>query len=221
MTKEEAYNKMSEGYAITHTSFRKDEYLYMDESYIIRDEENNVFENEWDARADQSWNVDWYIYKNRRRNIGLAKQAYLQKNVYNVDGRVSYLPISENNEFSQEEEGEEENVSPYKVTSTNNFYNDMAGAFTDFVMNQSEEKEIKDDNDEEKDFCSILAVKIFCSISTLIFIIADGVFMMNISSKVEGYLAGFFISFNFIFFAILSIILTKLIFWDKDEGKRD
>ena len=38
MTNEEAYNKMGEGYAVSHKLFGKNEYLYMDESFIMRDE---------------------------------------------------------------------------------------------------------------------------------------------------------------------------------------
>ena len=38
MTKEEAYNAMQEGLCISHKDFNESEFLYMDETYIIKDE---------------------------------------------------------------------------------------------------------------------------------------------------------------------------------------
>lgn len=65
MTKEEAYNAMQEGLCVTHKDFAEDEFLYMDENYIIRDENGDEFESSWDVKTSDRWLTDWYIYKGK------------------------------------------------------------------------------------------------------------------------------------------------------------
>jgi len=79
MIREEAYNKMTEGYAITHKLFRSNEYLYMDESFIIRNENDDAFENEWDIKSHSEWLTDWYIYKGKGANIRKNKSNILKR----------------------------------------------------------------------------------------------------------------------------------------------
>ena len=45
MTKIEAYNAMQEGLLITHKDFAENQYIYMDEMYIMRDESGYSYEN--------------------------------------------------------------------------------------------------------------------------------------------------------------------------------
>lgn len=66
MIKDEAYELMGKGYAVTHKLFRNGEYLYMDKSFIIRDEEGITFEADWDVRTSPEWLVDWFVYKGKR-----------------------------------------------------------------------------------------------------------------------------------------------------------
>ena len=66
MTKQEAYNKMLEGYCVSHKDFGSDEFLFMDESYIIRDETGEEFEESWDVRTGDSWETNWFIFKNKK-----------------------------------------------------------------------------------------------------------------------------------------------------------
>lgn len=86
MTKEEAYNMMQEGYPVSHTNFAEDEYLWMDENYIIKDEQGNDFENSWDVNKTDIWNTGWYIYKRKTKIIkskGIpfrkAEESYIEE----------------------------------------------------------------------------------------------------------------------------------------------
>lgn len=69
MTKEEAYNTMQEGIPVSHKDFREDEFLWMDENYIIRDENGDEFESSWDVKKGDRWETDWYIYKKKTKVI--------------------------------------------------------------------------------------------------------------------------------------------------------
>lgn len=66
MTKQEAYNKMIDGYPVTHKSFSPKEFLWMDPNdYIIRDENAEEFEESWDVNEDNhDFDIGWYIFKN-------------------------------------------------------------------------------------------------------------------------------------------------------------
>lgn len=76
MTKEEAYNAMQEGLCVSHKDFSEDEFLYMDENYIIRDENGDEFESTWDVKTSERWLDGWYIYKGK----GSKKRHLLHKN---------------------------------------------------------------------------------------------------------------------------------------------
>lgn len=89
MTKMEAYDAMIDGMAVSHKSFSPDEYIYMDEQLILRDENDNEFESSWDVRTGDRWETDWYVCKNRAaidkaksiKNIGKAK-GYIEDSKY-------------------------------------------------------------------------------------------------------------------------------------------
>jgi hypothetical protein len=81
MIKEEALNKMSEGYYVTHKLFAKDEYLYMDDCCIIRNENGTEFEADWDTRISQEWLIDWYIYKGPIRKNTIPKKQLETSNI--------------------------------------------------------------------------------------------------------------------------------------------
>lgn len=66
MTQMEAYNSMIDGMAVTHKDFAPDEFLYMDENMIIRDENGDEYEATWDVKTKMDrFKTDWYICKNR------------------------------------------------------------------------------------------------------------------------------------------------------------
>jgi len=88
MIKEEAYNKMVEGYMITHKLFSPKEYLYMDEQFIIRNSNGETFENDWDVLNNPEWATDWYIYTGKH-NKNLPPIIKKQK----ID--ISKLPMIE------------------------------------------------------------------------------------------------------------------------------
>lgn len=78
MIKEEAYNKMSEGYMVTHKLFKPGEFLYMDKQFIIRNEDGTTFENDWDVLTTPEWNIDWFIYKGKF-NKGIPSRTPIQR----------------------------------------------------------------------------------------------------------------------------------------------
>lgn len=67
MTKEQAYNSMVEGLPVSHKDLSEDEFFWMDENYIIRDEEGNETDDEWDMRENERWQTNWYIYKKAKK----------------------------------------------------------------------------------------------------------------------------------------------------------
>ena len=70
MIKEEAYNKMSEGYMVSHKLFSLKDYIYMDDQLMIRKSTGELFENEWDIITDKDWATDWFIYTGKHnKNI--------------------------------------------------------------------------------------------------------------------------------------------------------
>lgn len=84
MTKMEAYDAMLDGMAVSHKSFSPNEYIYMDEQLILRDENDNEFESTWDVRTGDMWETDWYVCKNRAA-IDKAKSI---KNIGKIKGYV-------------------------------------------------------------------------------------------------------------------------------------
>ena len=85
MTKEEAYNKMQEGYPVSHKNFSPDEFLWMDDNYIIKDEEGNDFENAWDVNKTDEWNTNWYIYKKQNKIIKRKAIPFKRKEEYKIE----------------------------------------------------------------------------------------------------------------------------------------
>lgn len=64
MTKNEAYEAMQEGYPISHKDFSPNQFLYMDQNFIIRDENGIEWEASWDvADKDTRFGLNWFIYK--------------------------------------------------------------------------------------------------------------------------------------------------------------
>ena len=81
MTNIEAYNSMIDGFAVSHKLFSPDEFLYMDENHIIRDEKGEEYETTWDVKSQMDqFKTDWYIIKNRGSidQIILANKIALQ-----------------------------------------------------------------------------------------------------------------------------------------------
>lgn len=64
MTKTEAIQATKEGKKVTHRYFSNDEYLYRDNSGILRTEEGYPVKPEfWSYRTDASWDSDWSVYE--------------------------------------------------------------------------------------------------------------------------------------------------------------
>lgn len=87
MTKEEAYKAMLDGKAVTHKLFSPDEFLYMDELLIIRDEQDDEFENSWDVKNGDEWSTDWYICKSKRSQNKL-KESKLRAAAIALDRNI-------------------------------------------------------------------------------------------------------------------------------------
>ncbi len=92
MTKNEAYDAMQQGLLVTHTSFLPGQYIYMDESFIMRDETNHEFEESWDALTNDMFKTGWCISKGHieenKKLLGFIpkKQAQLPQLVSHVRG---------------------------------------------------------------------------------------------------------------------------------------
>lgn len=95
MTREEAYNAMQEGLPISHKDFAEDEFLYMDQDYIIRDENGDVFEESWDVQeTSERFKLGWYIYKNKKK-IEIKKAIPFKRPAkYRIEERemISHMP---------------------------------------------------------------------------------------------------------------------------------
>ena len=81
MTNIEAYNSMIDGFAVSHKLFSPEEFLYMDESHIIRDENGEEYETTWDVKSQMDqFKTDWFICKNRTDiNKKIAMNKYVLK----------------------------------------------------------------------------------------------------------------------------------------------
>lgn len=79
MTNFEAYNAMIDGFAVSHKAFNPQEFLYMDENHIIRDENGYEYETSWDEKEKMDqFKTDWYICKNRTDiNNKIAQNRYV------------------------------------------------------------------------------------------------------------------------------------------------
>lgn len=74
MTKEEAYNAMQEGLLITHTSFGEGCYIYMDSSFIMKDETGHEYEESWDQDIEM-FRTGWYVFKgvsSKKKLLGIT-----------------------------------------------------------------------------------------------------------------------------------------------------
>ena len=87
MTKEEAYNAMQEGLCVSHKDFAENEFLYMDENYIIKDENGDEFESTWDVKTSDRWLSDWYIYK----GVGSKKRKLLHTESKDTPYMISHI----------------------------------------------------------------------------------------------------------------------------------
>lgn len=98
MTREEAYNTMQEGIPISHKDFGEDEFLYMDENYIIRDEDGYEFEASWDVQETQErFKTGWYIYKNKKKIEKKKAIPFKRKAEYEIEEKqlISHMPRTE------------------------------------------------------------------------------------------------------------------------------
>lgn len=60
----EAYQEMFKGNKITHEYFSDDEFLYIDNKNIIRDEKGYNFEDGWESRLnDKTFYLGWRVKK--------------------------------------------------------------------------------------------------------------------------------------------------------------
>lgn len=94
MTKEEAYNAMQKGYPISHKNLSPDEFLWMDDNYIIKDEEGNEFEESWDVT---DWATGWYIFKKKTKNVIRPAIPFKRKEEYEIEEKsfISHMPGTE------------------------------------------------------------------------------------------------------------------------------
>lgn len=58
----EAFNRMLQGNKITHEYFSDDEYLYIDDDNVIKDEQGYDFEDGWESRLnDKLFYLGWSV----------------------------------------------------------------------------------------------------------------------------------------------------------------
>lgn len=109
MIKEEAYELMGKGYAVTHRLFKKGEYLYMNDSFIIKDEEGITFEADWDTRTSPEWLVDWFVYKGKIKQPSKINKRLDRKSKRIETGGVSMWELigSSNTDTPTEPENDE------------------------------------------------------------------------------------------------------------------
>ncbi|NCC17207.1 MAG: hypothetical protein EOM28_12960 [Clostridia bacterium] len=65
MTKDEALEKMKQGFKVSNQYFTSDEFLYMKENGVIMSEDGYNF-NEWffNIRKGEEWKLDgWSVYR--------------------------------------------------------------------------------------------------------------------------------------------------------------
>lgn len=98
MTKEEAYNSMSEGYLVSHKDWSNEQFVFMTENYWIKDENLQDFEQSWDKLdEDQRWATGWYIYKSSNPSL-VQKRRFLnmsrKDNVNQISQKdlISHVP---------------------------------------------------------------------------------------------------------------------------------
>lgn len=61
----EAHNCMEQGFKITHETFTVEEFLYIDDRGVIRDEKGYDFTEGWISRLETPYFADgWYKYNN-------------------------------------------------------------------------------------------------------------------------------------------------------------
>lgn len=61
----EAYNRMENGHKIMHKHFSDDEFLYIDNNGVIRDEKGSDFEYGWELRLnDERFYLGWIVKVN-------------------------------------------------------------------------------------------------------------------------------------------------------------
>lgn len=67
MTKTEAIQAMKNGKKVTHKLFFDDEYIFMDDHGVIRDENNyrmaGLNFDFWTDRKGPEWDRDWSVYE--------------------------------------------------------------------------------------------------------------------------------------------------------------
>ncbi len=63
MTINQAKTALWEGHKLTHYLFSPDEFVYLDENGILRDEQGLNMHNFWDYRDSLAWQHDWKVYE--------------------------------------------------------------------------------------------------------------------------------------------------------------
>ena len=88
MTITEAYDIMQKGYIVSHTKFAKGEFLYMNENFIIHDENGFEYEDSWDMLLeDSNFKAGWYIFK----GVKEEQKKILGVTVGKTEKQVTYV----------------------------------------------------------------------------------------------------------------------------------
>jgi hypothetical protein len=95
----EAYNSMIDGFAVSHKDFNENEFLYMDENHIIRDENGEEYETTWDVKSQmERFKIDWYICKNRteiKTRIAINKAKLIGPDAVDYIDEANYMAAIE------------------------------------------------------------------------------------------------------------------------------
>lgn len=170
MIKEEAYQKMSEGYMVTHRLFNPNEYLYMDDCFIIRSQDGEVFESDWDVRISQEWNIDWYIYKGKfnkgRNNI----PEIIKKSKVNVSALPMYEMETGRGGDTYVEYNQLDATLPIQI-GDEDYEKESESKSNSYIMDENDKEHFRKVRKLDNDlinFLNLLAVFIFtCTLGTI------------------------------------------------------
>ena len=88
MTIIEAYDIMQKGYIVSHKNFAKGEFLYMNENYIIHDENGFEYEDSWDMLLeDSNFKSGWFIFK----GVKEEQKKILGVTVGKTEKQITYI----------------------------------------------------------------------------------------------------------------------------------
>ena len=91
-TREQAYELMANGCLVTHDYFKKGTYIFMNENYVIHDQDNNTFEDEWDNLDGERYKTGWRVYDNKNATDKKGNLVDNIKHIREESKLISHIP---------------------------------------------------------------------------------------------------------------------------------